>query len=276
MAPDVSNKAYEWEVGGNKKVARDTQRTISQGNKLGQAPEINFTIILRYLLLGCYRVLIALKFHLLRFVGISRGKTRLPWIKIGLALVAVYILAKKEVQFSVNMRAPLAGILGDSAGESSESVSDQLGVVQGVQFKEPFAASKVGIELNETTVKNYIERFSGVAAAEMEKFGIPASILMAQGILESQAGETEAAVARNHHFSLRLPDRDYESAWENWREHSSMLKNRFPDLFDNGTSYKKWAAALSKTGYAKERRYDQKLIRIIEKYQLYLLDDQGW
>ncbi len=276
MGPDVSNKAYEWEVGGNKKVARDTQRTISQGNNLGQTPEINFSIILRYLLLGFYRVLIAIKFHLLRFVGLSKGKTRLPWLKIGLAVVAVYILAKKEVQFSVNMRAPLAGILGDAPRENTDAVSDQLGVVQGVQYKEPAARSAAEIPADEATVKNYIGRFSGVAAAEMEKFGVPASILMAQGILESRAGETEAAVARNHHFSLRLPDRHYESAWENWREHSTLLKNRFPDLFDLGASYKKWAAALSKAGYAKERRYDQKLINVIEKYQLYLLDDQDW
>lgn len=78
MGPDVSKNAYEWELGGGKKVARDAQRTISQGNSLGQAPEINFGIILRYLLLGLYRVLIALKFHFLRFAGVGKGKKACP------------------------------------------------------------------------------------------------------------------------------------------------------------------------------------------------------
>ncbi len=277
MGPDVSKNAYEWELGGGKKVARDAQRTISQGNSLGQAPEINFGIILRYLLLGLYRVLIALKFHFLRFAGVGKGKKSLPWIKIGLALLAVYILAKKEVQFSVNMRAPLAGVFGErSAGPDNAGVSDQLGVVQGVQYREPAARTRSVADLDETDVKTYIERFDEVAEAEMIKFGIPASINLALGIIESQAGRSEPAVARNNHFSLRLPDRPYESAWENWRDHSIMLKNRFPDLFEVGANYKKWAAGLARSGYAKERNLDRKLTDIIEKYQLYLLDDQSW
>jgi flagellum-specific peptidoglycan hydrolase FlgJ len=71
-----------------------------------------------------------------------------------------------------------------------------------------------------------------------------------------------------------MSDQSYGSAWENWRAHSIFLQAEYPSLFENGGSYKIWAKGLKKLRYSKDKNYDKKLIQIVEKYQLYLLDEQ--
>ena len=136
----------------------------------------------------------------------------------------------------------------------------------------------------------YVKRFAKVAQEEMRKFGIPASITLAQGLLESNVGESLLAVKNNNHFGMKCWEkscapghctnykddthkdffRRYNSAWESYRAHSHFLqKERYKSLYSLGRkNYKAWAKGLQKAGYATDQRYANKLIRIIEDLDL--------
>ncbi|MFK8009242.1 MAG: glycoside hydrolase family 73 protein [Saprospiraceae bacterium] len=136
----------------------------------------------------------------------------------------------------------------------------------------------------------YIKRFVDVARTEMEQFGIPASITLAQGLLESQAGKSPLAKEANNHFGIKCFSkkckkghcknfsddhhkdffRTYPSAWESFRAHSLFLqKDRYKHLLElEKTDYKNWAVGLKRAGYATDPNYAKKLIRLIENLEL--------
>jgi flagellum-specific peptidoglycan hydrolase FlgJ len=139
--------------------------------------------------------------------------------------------------------------------------------------------------------RQYVQRFARVAKIEQEKYGIPASIKLAQGLLESQAGNSPLARNNNNHFGIKCFSRQckeghcrnfgddshkdffriYPSAWESYRAHSQLLRNesRYQPLFEYSvTDYKSWAHGLAKAGYATDKQYARKIIRLIEKLEL--------
>ena len=151
-------------------------------------------------------------------------------------------------------------------------------------------AKKIKVSL-EVATENYITRFSPTAIAEMKKYGIPASISLAQGLLESRAGTSTLAVKNNNHFGIKcfkgcrgkhnphcsqhhddIPtDRflKYQSAWYSWRGHSKLLSSgSYKKLHKHGNDYKAWAYGLKKCGYATSRTYARDLIRIIDNHNL--------
>ena len=136
-------------------------------------------------------------------------------------------------------------------------------------------------------------RFYFDTVTEMKKFGIPASVKMAQGLLESNAGTSKLATKNNNHFGIKCFSKScgkghcsnfhddhhkdffriYKSAWESWRSHSKMIvSGRYKALLKHGNDYKAWAQDLKELGYATDSRYTEKLVETIEKYQLYHLD----
>jgi len=139
----------------------------------------------------------------------------------------------------------------------------------------------------------YIEQYKAAAIANRDSFGIPASITLAQGLLESSAGNSLLATQCNNHFGIKCGSswygetmkkdddsaqecfRCYSNAAESFRDHSEFLrKQRYSFLFDyDVTRYDEWAKGLSKAGYATDPAYPNKLITLIETYQLYLLDN---
>lgn len=140
---------------------------------------------------------------------------------------------------------------------------------------------------------DYVERYASVAIEEMRKFGIPASITLAQGLLESDAAGSRLAQESNNHFGIKCKSkckgctcrnysdddvydmfRVFESPWESFREHSLLLKGkRYSKLFQlELTDYKAWAHGLKKAGYATDKRYAYKLIQIVEELKLYRYD----
>jgi flagellum-specific peptidoglycan hydrolase FlgJ len=141
---------------------------------------------------------------------------------------------------------------------------------------------------------SYIRRFSKVAQEEMKRFGIPASITLAQGLLESNAGTSPLALHNQNHFGIKCFEkhcrkghcanfsddshkdffRIYQTVWESYRAHSKFLqKDRYKPLFKlKSTDYKGWAKGLQKAGYATDQRYAEKLIRLIEAYELQQYD----
>lgn len=143
----------------------------------------------------------------------------------------------------------------------------------------------------------YIEKYKNVAIREMKLYGIPASITLAQGILESGAGKSTLAVKANNHFGIKCHTgwegkrvyhdddkknecfRKYKNADESFRDHSLFLKNRsrYAFLFEESpTDYKAWAKGLKKAGYATNPKYPSLLIGLIERYELHKYDLEGY
>ena len=148
-------------------------------------------------------------------------------------------------------------------------------------------------DLKEGQVRAYIARYSNVAVSEMNKFGIPASITMAQAIIESRSGTSILAVKNNNHFGIKCFSKTcppghcsnhtddshkdffvkFESVWASFRAHSNFLqKNGYANAAKKGTTYKVWAKVLRERGYATDSNYDKKLIAIIARYELDRLD----
>lgn len=149
------------------------------------------------------------------------------------------------------------------------------------------------IKVTTEVVLAYINQFKGVAKDNMTKHGIPASITLAQGILESGAGTGMLCGLANNHFGIkchkewtgpyvRYDDdslqecfRKYEHAEESYRDHSYFLTSRpwYAALFKlPKDDYKAWAKGLKKAGYATDPKYPDKLIGLIERYQLQQYD----
>ncbi len=144
-----------------------------------------------------------------------------------------------------------------------------------------------------TPQERYIQKWAPTAVREMYRSGVPASITLAQGILESRYGLSSLASEGNNHFgikchkdwkgkSMRYDDdargecfRVYDSADESFQDHSDFLRyrDRYKFLFDlKTTDYKGWAYGLKKAGYATDPNYPAKLIKYIEDYNLYEYD----
>lgn len=138
-------------------------------------------------------------------------------------------------------------------------------------------------------IPDYIATFSEIAQLEMKAYGIPASITLAQGLLESGYGKGELARKTNNHFGIKCHTgwqgdydfhdddakgecfRKYNHPMYSYRDHSIFLttRSRYAFLFDyDTTDYKNWAKGLRKAGYATDKKYPQKLIYLIEKHQL--------
>jgi len=147
----------------------------------------------------------------------------------------------------------------------------------------------------------YINEFSSIAESEMMRVGIPASIKLAQGLLESNWGHSTLATQANNHFGIKCGSkwvgkemyrgdddygrdgklmqscfRAYDSAFESYMAHSDfLLRKRYAGLFDLSTlDYAGWAHGLKNAGYATDPKYPQKLIQIIEKYELHKFDKE--
>jgi len=139
----------------------------------------------------------------------------------------------------------------------------------------------------------YLNRYSALAVNEMNRTGIPASITLAQGMLESNYGRSRLATQGNNHFGIKCHSswtgrkiyhddnrrgecfRAYGSADESFRDHSDFLVNgsRYRELFSlSSTDYKGWARGLKKAGYATDPKYADLLIRKIEEYRLWAYD----
>ncbi|TKG96132.1 LysM peptidoglycan-binding domain-containing protein [Puteibacter caeruleilacunae] len=149
-------------------------------------------------------------------------------------------------------------------------------------------------QTRKTTREEYIKQYAIVAIEEMEKSGIPASITLAQGCLESGNGNSELARKANNHFgikckkswkgkSMKYDDdrknecfRKYNSALESYHDHTNFLTDnpRYSTLFTYDiTDYKSWAHGLKKAGYATDPKYAHRLIKIIEENYLYNYDN---
>ncbi|MBQ5573210.1 MAG: glucosaminidase domain-containing protein, partial [Bacteroidaceae bacterium] len=144
--------------------------------------------------------------------------------------------------------------------------------------------------------QKYIDKYKDLAISQMKKYGIPASITLAQGLLESDAGRSMLAVEGNNHFGIKCHSdwtgkkmyhdddrrddcfRVYRNVEGSFEDHSLFLTthSRYAFLFDlKPTDYVGWARGLKKAGYATNPAYAEKLIEIIERYNLDMYDKGG-
>lgn len=145
--------------------------------------------------------------------------------------------------------------------------------------------------------EDYIDKYSDLAVDHMNKYRIPSSITLAQGLLESGAGMSDLSRRSNNHFGIKChrgweggkvyaaddtPNdcfRKYNRVEDSYVDHSEFLAygSRYKVLFDlSPTDYKGWARGLQQTGYATDRAYANKLIKLIEDYELYRFDDKKY
>ena len=146
------------------------------------------------------------------------------------------------------------------------------------------------------TREEYVEKYKAIAIAHMERYGIPASITMAQGILESDSGNSHLSTASNNHFGIKCKKswtgdrvyhdddakgecfRAYPSVEASYQDHADFLDQspRYDSLFAYpADDYRSWARGLKACGYATAPDYAERLVSIIESMKLYLLDKEN-
>ena len=147
---------------------------------------------------------------------------------------------------------------------------------------------------------DYVEKYKDLAIVEMHRSGVPASITLAQALHESRIGNSDLAMYANNHFGIKCKSywvgntyfhkdddfdkegnlikscfRSYDSVLDSYIDHTNFLKqsSNYESLFSYSvTDYKNWALGLKKCGYATDTEYANKLIKKIEKFQLYIFD----
>lgn len=154
------------------------------------------------------------------------------------------------------------------------------------------AAATAGMAQKSPSFVAYIDQYKDMAIDQMRRYHIPASITLAQGILESAAGQSYLATAANNHFGIKVGSawagpyvvkdddfseekfRKYSSAKESYEDHSAILqRQRYASLFQlDPTDYKAWANGLKDAGYATNPKYPTLLINLIEEYDLWQYD----
>jgi hypothetical protein len=158
--------------------------------------------------------------------------------------------------------------------------------------KTPEKNLSVNPSNTKTSAEIYIDKFKNIAIREMKNHGIPASITLAQGILESGSGNSKLAREGNNHFGIKctsdwtgdkiLEDDDikddcfrvYQTAEESFRDHSEFLKRkRYAALFElDKKDFRGWAVGLKTAGYATNPKYADLLISLVERYNLNRFD----
>ena len=209
-------------------------------------------------------------------ISILKQTNTLPYFRFGCVILLAYLFFFQQ-KVSTEITHTAYAVSAEGGGSFTPKGAAIVPFAEKPKKKlDPFAEA-------------YIKRFSKVAQTEMSKFGIPASIKLAQALLESNNGKSRLAAENFNHFGLKCFSksckkghcsnhsddshkdffRKYQSAWESWRDHSQFLMGpRYAHLKEYNKDYKKWAKGLKKAGYATDKKYDKKLIELIQHYDL--------
>lgn len=238
---------------------------------------------------------------------------KVHWFKISLVAFLLFLIFKKDFSFTINLNAPAPTettmppsrqpvqqappvkreTFTEQTKQQSITPAPEQGVLDRFDFSSILGGSNKQLkdELNRVDsekVVAYLERFGRVARSEQKKFGIPASIILANALLHSQAGENQASKRANNHFGLACTEdwmgktwdkegdcyRVYENAWTSFRDHSFFLTTgAFTDLRQLGPKdYQAWARAMEKKKYTGYDDLADQLIDVIEHWRLHELD----
>lgn len=238
---------------------------------------------------------------------------KVHWFKISLVAFLLFLIFKKDFSFTINLNAPAPTettmpparqpvqqappakreTFTEQVKQQNLTPAPEQGVLDRFDFSSILGGSNKQLkdelyQVDPEKVKSYIERFGRVARSEQKKFGIPASIVLANALLHSQAGENQASKRANNHFGLACTEdwmgekwdqegdcyRVYENAWTSFRDHSFFLTTgTFADLRQlDPKDYKAWAKAMEKKAYTKYDDLADQLIEVIEHWRLHELD----
>jgi len=206
-------------------------------------------------------------------------------MKIKLVFLVFFILLLASCSSSRKISTPKTNKV-----TTTESPYKNVSPVQQVQHVKKLQKSNKS--LNKYSLQ-YIKKYAPIAVSEMHKYKVPASITLAQGILESGNGRSQLASKSNNHFGIKCHTgwkgakvyhdddekgecfRKYKYVESSYEDHSQFLsgRRRYASLFAlRKTDYKGWSKGLKKAGYATDKNYPKKLIKIIETYELYEFD----
>ncbi len=209
------------------------------------------------------------------------------WFKIAIAAMFGLFFLKKEISFQINMRnreTPKKEEIRTGRYTENHTEDDKLSLFNMMDLLPSGKSLKTAFE--ETSFEDkvaFVKRFGKVARDEQAKFGIPASLILAEAMLQSNVGTRDLAKNNNNYFALPCGKhwksetttegtecyRSYGSAWESFRDHSEFV-NKSLDA-PKTHNYKVWINAFSEAFGTKDE-YAQLLIEIIEEYDLHLLD----
>jgi len=219
-----------------------------------------------------------------------------------IAIFSIWYVINQDTIHRVRLQSPITFVLPDQPRDAAEASTERrIGrrkkeVATAAQFDLNAVAQAEGILLQQEDLtldqhrQAYIRRYGTVAVGEMQKFGIPASITIAQGLLETRAGTSKLASQNNNHFGIKCFSRrcgkghcsnftddthkdffiKYKSVWESYRAHSKLLRSKCYARISG--DYRQWAYGLKECGYASDPNYAESLIKLIRLYGLYRLD----
>jgi flagellum-specific peptidoglycan hydrolase FlgJ len=188
-----------------------------------------------------------------------------------------------------NEATAVSSALSKAEQEQAAGLSNLSVVFNNANYFEKNNISMAVVAAKQMTCKIYIEKYAATAQEEAKIYNIPASITLAQGLLESNAGDSKLAKKENNHFGIKCKAkcqgcrcanytdddkydmfRIFDSAWHSFREHSKLLSSgRYKYLTKlDRKDYKNWARGLKSAGYATDKKYAEKLITIIEYFKL--------
>ena len=232
------------------------------------------------------------------------------WLRLFIIGVALFLLSDKQVNFNLRLGAPPPAkhtapaptpapapaanyeqpILTDAEPKPVAQAPEKAGFLERFNLfgsSEPSKYDRL-TRREEPIIAAFIRRFSNVAQAEQEKFGIPASVILASALLHGQAGDAPAAKTYQNYFALGCEDdwsgatgrvsgqcvRSYENAWTSFRDHSLYVTSgKFSAMTQfSETDYRRWAAGLEELGFNGTDDLAEQLLRTIDRYQLFRFD----
>lgn len=229
------------------------------------------------------------------------------WFKVACVSLVLYLFIQKDFRFSINMNSPTESEYMEMQpnGNTLQAVpkkeilterkSEKKKILDKFELPSIFRSTTkhnpmVNLErLDDKLKHDYLKRFARVVINERHKFGIPSSIILACGLMNSQAGQRDIAKGGNNHFGLKCSVgwagesgsyqgecyRHYENAWTSFRDHSTYLTSgKFAQLTTlESTDYQSWASGLEQLGYGNNMDdLAKNLVSIIEEYGLAELD----
>lgn len=247
-----------------------------------------------------------------KLINSVRPNRKNIWGKLGLIALVAYIFLCRDISIDMefsNRARHIAASAGNAFADTPKAMSTALEEERPKKktqkkVKEednaantfsnmPFGSDSDSEEKKAEKIrkmKAYVKQYAKYAQAEMTKHGIPASITLAQGLLESDAGESKLAVGNNNHFGIKCFSRTckrghctnytddthkdffrkYKTPAESFKAHSTLLQSsRYKFLYEyRSNDYVSWAKGLKKAGYATDPNYAEKLINLIRELDL--------
>ena len=237
------------------------------------------------------------------------------WYKLGVIAFLLYIFFQKNLSFEINLNNPLQIEQKSPNSDSPQQIpvrkerekyteaekntsiasinsgaTDRFDISIFSSGETKVSALSILSKVDENTKMKYLKRFAHVAVSERKKFGVPASVILANALLHSYSGTRDLAKSGNNHFAVPCNSdwtgpqgnygsqclRHYKNAWSGFRNHSEFVTTgKFKPLRQLGSKdYKSWAVGLEKLGYSNEPSLGNTLVQIIEQYRLNELDDK--